>query len=203
MTMITNNRKTKPATLYVLACPKTERIFYVGITCKPLQRRLSQHIGQRGVNWRKDKVLKSLASEGLRPEIVCVAEYEDRKEAAEAEIAYISWLRNEGCNLTNMSNGGEGAGMHTVESRQKISAASFSRKHSIESRQRISAAKKVAVEQVCPSSSAVLAVFESLESAARATGARMPNISKVLSGKRKTAGGFFWRKSGRKKELGE
>ena len=61
-------------------------------------------------------------------------------------------------------------------------------------------ANKTAIAQLDKGKTRIIAGYTSLLEASKATGVPIGNISEVLNGKRKTAGGFVWKRIKRKKE---
>lgn len=96
--------------IYVLLCPITGAVRYVGKTDQPLEDRLKQHIieaklakvGKRG-EW-----LRSLIAQGLQPIIEHDADIRDDEVWQEVERERISYYLSIGCDLVNGTAGGEG-----------------------------------------------------------------------------------------------
>lgn len=94
--------------IYALRDPDTDEIRYVGVTCKPLRDRLSNHVhdAARGVNdSHTGRWIRNLLAKSKRPKITLLEETEDRNR----EIFWISSGREYGLRLTNATDGGEGA----------------------------------------------------------------------------------------------
>lgn len=81
-----------------------------------------------------------------------------------------------------------------AETREKLSAANKGRVVPAEIRVKISNSQNNSVEQWSRDGKIFIKMFESLKLAAHATGTNRSGISMNLSGKQKTAGGFFWRR---------
>lgn len=137
------------AHIYVLLCPDSGSIRYVGWTSMKLNLRLNGH----RVSARKKSDLgnrtfwiRKLLRRGQSPRIRLVQDvpWEDR---ARAEIYWIAYFKSLGCDLTNSTLGGEcPPGMrgrkHSAESRAKMGLAWVGRKHTPETRAKVSAARK-------------------------------------------------------------
>jgi hypothetical protein len=103
-------KKDAPTTfIYALVDPRTREIRYIGKTDKPAAR-LGLHIRtSASENTYRARWIRSLVAKGLRPILqiidkVCVHDWQA------AEAAYIIFFREEGCDLTNATPGGEGLG---------------------------------------------------------------------------------------------
>jgi hypothetical protein len=94
--------------IYVLKDPDTQEIRYVGKTIKPLKYRLTGHIysckkeKNHRTNW-----IKSIIKKGKKP-IIEMIDFCPWNKSQELESYWIIKLKNEGCNLINATNGGEG-----------------------------------------------------------------------------------------------
>lgn len=108
--------------IYVLCCPLTGAIRYVGKTRMTLAERLSQHLRWYKTD-HKTSWLKSLAKQGLKPIIREIERIEnsDDRDWQRRERFWIQHFRNEGCNLTNMEEGGLGGVCLSEETKKKIS----------------------------------------------------------------------------------
>lgn len=91
--------------IYALRDPLSLEVRYVGVTCTSLRDRLYGH-SQSAKSGRayRDKWIKSLASSGVTPLIEALEVTMDRAR----EVSWISYLRDAGCRLTNLTRGGEG-----------------------------------------------------------------------------------------------
>lgn len=133
-------------TIYMLSDPETGRVRYVGKTVSTPSERLRCHVYEtkRERNHRTNWV-RSLLQVGLRPQVTTLEEVcGPAEDGMAAERRWISYLRAEGCDLTNLTDGGEGAPGHvpSAESRAKMSMARRGQKRSAETCARISAAKR-------------------------------------------------------------
>lgn len=130
--------------IYTLHEPNGE-IRYVGKTILPIRLRLSRHISnaQKGTRSYCASWLRSLAKRGLEPEIRLLQVISGDKWA-DAEKYWISYFRQNGCRLVNLSDGGDGAPgyKHRPDSIAKMVASSTGFRHSEESRAKMSAAAR-------------------------------------------------------------
>lgn len=88
--------------VYVLRCPKTKAIRYVGVTKNP-KNRLEGHLRERRRKNPKVRWVQKLLRAGLEPIMEIV---EETLTWEEAEIRWIANLRSGGCDLLNVSPGG-------------------------------------------------------------------------------------------------
>lgn len=67
--------------------------------------------------------MRQVLAEAMAPEIHVIQELSDHLEMKEAEIYWISFFRQQGCRLTNLTDGGEGCWgyRHDANARKKIS----------------------------------------------------------------------------------
>src|SRR5579863_599792 len=99
-------------TIYALLDPRHEiclsNIRYVGLTRQQLRLRLTQHISYaRGIdNKYRSKWIRKLLREGVRP-VIYPLTTTDLDNGGLEEKAWIARLRALGCQLTNLTNGGE------------------------------------------------------------------------------------------------
>ena len=117
---------------------------YVGKTGGALHSRLDGHI-REALNGKKSHKccwIRSMLRNGLAPTIELQTEVNG--DGCGAEIAYIKYLRGCGLNLTNETDGGEGASghCHTKETREKIRDAIKGIKRSDETRAKLSVVMK-------------------------------------------------------------
>lgn len=132
--------------IYALLDPRTKCIRYVGKSSSGLQRpkahgypsRVSTSRTHRG-NW-----IRSLLEQGLMYEIVILETLSSGDLLEEAERRWIAQCRNDGCNLTNATDGGEGAPGRKCadETRKKIGAANAARLNTPEARAKGAASRK-------------------------------------------------------------
>jgi group I intron endonuclease len=109
--------------IYTLIDPETKLVRYVGKTSVKPTSRYAQHIYQ----WKRSSRLthlnawiKNLADKGLKP-IMEVIDEVSLDEWITAEKRYIKLFKSAGCNLVNLTLGGEGSlgYKHTKESKDK------------------------------------------------------------------------------------
>jgi group I intron endonuclease len=114
--------------LYVLKCPISKEIRYVGITYRKLYSRLSQHKNEakKRTNTHKTAWIRGLLNRGHTPIIELVESFASLSDCKSAEIALIADLRHVG-NLTNISEGGEGANGIKLSPEQKKKRAEWHR----------------------------------------------------------------------------
>lgn len=96
--------KTK---IYVLKDPRNDKIRYLGKTIKSLDKRLKEHCNIKN-NSRKDNWIKQLKNNNLKPIIELLDEV-DNSEWIFWEQFWITILKILKCDLTNLTNGGNGA----------------------------------------------------------------------------------------------
>lgn len=133
------NGKHSPKTtfIYALIDPNTQQIRYIGKSNNP-QKRLEQHFKEK-VHTYKTMWLKSLEGKGQTPEIlileeVLVSQWQER------EIHWIAFYREQGLDLANGTDGGDGvSGLIVSEAtRRKISEGLTGKPRSEEARKKIS-----------------------------------------------------------------
>lgn len=102
--MEATKRKLKPKVkgIYVLSCPDTGEVRYIGQT-KNAAKRYTAHKCSRGFG-AKDRWVESLKSEGKTPKMT-MAIHTDDLDAEEIEL--ISIYRAMGANLLNVADGGK------------------------------------------------------------------------------------------------
>ena len=104
--------------IYVLKCPITNEVRYVGKTNNPSER-YKNHLNKcRDGGTYKHNWINSLRKIGLKPIFEIIDEV-DIKEWKEKEKYYIKHYRDEGCNLVNHTDGGDGLGFGNQTSFKK------------------------------------------------------------------------------------
>lgn len=100
---------TKPWSIYVLRDPRTNEIRYVGFTAETLRRRLGRHLSDATLKRKTHchRWILALRSLELIPSIEAI-EQGSGPEWANVEQKWISFYRNNGTRLTNLTDGGEG-----------------------------------------------------------------------------------------------
>lgn len=132
------------AYIYTLSEPGTEKIRWVGKTARKPNHRLACHLSERQKgNPHKWNWIRRLKRRGLLP-IQEVIEVVVGDGWAEREIYWIALHRFEGCELLNLTDGGDGGlgCVHSQESRNKTRMKLSGRTVSAETRAKISAAMK-------------------------------------------------------------
>ena len=174
--------------IYVLKCPISEKIRYVGKT-NNLKRRLQSHIDY-STNSKKKKryvnywILK-LLKEGLKPKIELL-ETCDEKTWKERESYYISFYKMKGYDLCNLTYGGEGTHGYNYpkELREIRRKARLGYKVKEETKEKI---KKTLSKQIYCITDDV--IFNSLNEAVKYSGVpkttfhRKLNSNKIINGK--------------------
>jgi uncharacterized protein (DUF433 family) len=131
--------------IYGLHDPRTGELRYVGKTTQPLQKRIQGHLYEaKSTHRHVSHWLMKLAAENLSPTISVIANAFSEEELNQLEIRHIALARNAGLNLTNLTDGGEGASgfIRTPETCAKLSAANKGRRPSSETRAKISLSNK-------------------------------------------------------------
>lgn len=94
--------------IYTLEDPDTNEIRYVGKTIKSLNNRLTGHIYScKKENNHRTNWIKSIIKRGKKP-IIKMIDSCSWDKSQELESYWISKFKNEGLNLVNLTNGGEG-----------------------------------------------------------------------------------------------
>lgn len=100
--------------IYVLIDKKTNEIRYVGQTVKQLSIRLNGHISKAknsgNKTTHKNTWIKSLLKENLKP-IIKLIDVVDENDWKEIEKNYIFSFQEKGCDLLNISEGGDSGSM--------------------------------------------------------------------------------------------
>jgi predicted GIY-YIG superfamily endonuclease len=139
--MILNNTgKTDGYFLYGLFDPRNNELKYIGYT-KNLKQRLLAHCSKSRLknNSHKNNWIKSLTSSELEPDVITIEWYETLNDALIAEVELIEYYKSIGCDLTNVTNGGDPGYTYipSPETRVKISK-SGGHKQTVETRAKIS-----------------------------------------------------------------
>jgi len=104
--------------IYILRDPLSNEIRYVGKTKGNLRTRLANHISDKRSNHRTCW-LKKLKSLNLLPIMEVIDKTDDFKKSSELEIYYIKKYKEEGCDLVNSTEGGEGTLGRIVSQEQR------------------------------------------------------------------------------------
>lgn len=111
---------SKKAYIYTLEDPTTGEVRYVGKAINP-QHRYKSHLKDKSETY-KTRWIRSLQRRGLSPSLGILEEIEDGCGWEEAERFWIESLKHLGCNLTNLTSGGEGVADLNPESLARKSA---------------------------------------------------------------------------------
>lgn len=110
--------------IYTLSDPLTGRVRYVGKTSQQPVRRLSHHVSTaKNKTNHRENWIRSL---GVPPWLTVVQEVlGSHEDIAQAERYWIARLRADGCDLTNLTIGGEGTPGRkaSAETKAKMSAS--------------------------------------------------------------------------------
>lgn len=108
--------------IYALSDPRTGAVRYVGWTIN-LRTRIRDHLkpSRLAGTQRRDRWLKALGSAGLQPSVIILEHV--AADWAAAERKWITHFRREAADLTNLTDGGEGAvgRRHTLDARRRMS----------------------------------------------------------------------------------
>ncbi len=117
--------------IYVLIDPRTKEVRYVGVTTRKLNWRLNEHISraQKGGKLYRDNWIRQVLADGHRPKLLPLETV--GTDWVQAEQYWISFYREAGARLTNLSAGGEGSTGYvpTPELRAKWSAMRRGKKY--------------------------------------------------------------------------
>lgn len=161
--------------IYILKDPRTLEIRYVGVTCKPLNTRLSNHIyyaKKRNCTHVHNWIL-SLLSIDLKPlieilEVVTEDNWEEREK-----YWILKYKKN--FNLTNIALGGRGLIRdRTLSSRQKSALGHYKPIYQINN------------------TGNIVKEFTSISEASKQLNISRTNISNTLNSRNSTAGKFKW-----------
>lgn len=118
--------------VYELRDPRdeTKSPRYVGITVKLLKNRLCAHLNPKKLipNNHKNTWIKSLLKLGIKPTIHLIEEVEGYDYACKVEQYWIKEFKEQGYNITNSTDGGEGLKGYIAseETKEKLKKASIS-----------------------------------------------------------------------------
>ena len=126
-------------TIYGLTDPATGEVRYIGKSNNP-EKRLKNHLRDRRKSHRVSW-LKSLTRSGLRPGLVILEKVDDA-DWQEAERRWIKHFQEQGADLTNSTDGGDGLDNPSEETRKKMSEKAKKRRYSAEVCKRMSEARK-------------------------------------------------------------
>ena len=154
--VIENDPKRAGNFLYVLKCPESGRIRYVGITTQRPERRLRQHLVTSAAvvasktNHRLAWI-RSLKLSGRAPVMCIVSEHSSVDELKDEEVLCLRALRLLGCDLVNNTDGGDGTSGITFseDSLRRMSESHLGKKRPPEQvdKQRMTMASKSAEDK--------------------------------------------------------
>ena len=186
--------------IYCLVDPFTSEIRYIGKTRQKLEVRLNKHIQYaKKNNIHVSNWIKTLLAKNSIPIIKIIEELSDNIDWRDKEIYYINLYKSLGCDLTNLTNGGEGmVGFRkkgtpcSIETRRKIGLANKAIKKTPEWNEKASIPLYKPVYYIDKNN--VRMDFPSLKHAALFIGdiRFRKNIGACLKKKRPTAYGYKW-----------
>lgn len=164
--------KDKTWTVYLLICPVDKIIRYVGITSRDPQQRLKEHINEsKRTNPHKWAWIRSLKNKNLTPKVEILGNNLTESQACEIEKQSIRLYRSNKTNrLTNLHEGG------------KLPPLLFGEKNPNTN------IRKVIIWNEAPDS---YIIFDYVSEAANFLNLQPSSLFKVLSGKYKTAKGYY------------
>lgn len=168
-------------TVYVLRCPFTTNVKYVGITKNSIEQRLERHLNyakNANKNYLSQTWLRSLIEQDVVPFIQSIETNLTESDAKVVETWWIRYFKKKGITLKNTTKGGE-----------TMSPLAMQRAKEANEKQ------KLKVKQYSMDGKLVK-IFNCISDAAEdITGDRRTNgkLSQVCKGKRHFAYGFVWR----------
>lgn len=131
--------------IYALCDPKTNNVRYIGKSIRP-KARYADHLNDKSkthkVNW-----IKSLASKGLKPTMIILQTLSDNEDWQKAEINWIKQAKDNGWDLVNSTDGGDGVLNISGEGRERMLKTWKGRKHKPETLLKLSARSKGRVKK--------------------------------------------------------
>lgn len=114
--------KTKISGIYTLSDPETNEIRYVGIS-SDIYSRYKKHCCNKSTNKHLVNWINRLKNNNVVPKLDIIEEINDLNKRQIAEQYYIKKYKNQGCNLINLTDGGEGIQGYkwSEESKKQIS----------------------------------------------------------------------------------
>ena len=124
-------RTTYNVQIYGLIDPRDQKLRYIGFTSKSLEERLLIHLKNTSNKSYKNSWIKSLSKENLKPEIFKIQDTDICSWESD-EKWNIAYFKSIGCELTNMTIGGEGVVGRKVtdECKKRMSLAKLGIKRS-------------------------------------------------------------------------
>jgi hypothetical protein len=178
--------------VYGLFDPETGKIRYVGKSVSGL-RRPNQHVQQSRLrdDTHKNRWVRGLLERGLKPEIQVLLKCSSTKDLSFSEVALIRQLREDGEDLTNLTDGGEGTCgyLKTERTKKKISESVRKSRQDLDVRLRISLGQSNRPFREVKSGK----VFRTQMEAALELGLRRSGINNVLAGRQLSTKGYVFR----------
>jgi len=124
---------------FLTSSEDSTKIRYIGKTVGDANKRLERHIriAKYGETYHCPTWIRSVLSNGNKPVITIIGEVEG--DGCKEEIAWISYGKDEGWDLTNGTRGGDGfkgGHKHTLETIEKIRKSSTGRHHTDEAKEK-------------------------------------------------------------------
>jgi group I intron endonuclease len=205
--------------IYGLIDPRNGQLRYVGKTERTLRQRLYSHLSKSRSEAPKtyvNKWIRSILLAGLEPEVEVLEVCSDSAELNEAEQWHIAYWRSLGCELTNLTAGGEGTSgwSPSAEWRRRRSEFMQGKRYSLgvrpneETRQKLSESHRGKTTGPHPEERKLKnsrsqggrpvvdsngARYETAAEAARTLGLKQSAVSAVLLGKRKKHHGYTFK----------
>lgn len=177
--------------MYTLSDPTTGLIRYVGKTERGLERRLREHLYEYNLRGDSPKNvwIRPLVKLNLKPLIEALEEFTSAAEMDEGEAFYVSYLRYIGADLTNTTDGGEVGfrGKHTATTKEKIGRA-----HRGIKKGRLHGIRTSRARGGRPILDSTGNRFETLADAARKHDVYVGQVSHVIHGRSRHAGGIVF-----------
>lgn len=181
--------------IYGLVDPTTQQLRYIGKSCRGISRPKA-HTAPSSLKYDtyKTRWIKSLICIGLKPSIAILHELDSSDLLYEAEKFWISYFKNLGCSLTNMTDGGIGTQgfrrRHTRETKLKCAITATDNKHALgqvhsvdsKNKDRLSQKRRQITDQHGN-------IYEGTRHAAQMLGVDREVIKRVLRGDRKSTRG--------------
>jgi hypothetical protein len=91
-----------PHAIYTLTCPLDGLVRYVGITCRPLNKRLTEHMKSERGSEQKSQWIEKLREKGIRVHIEKIDEAPNELEALQKEVEWCEYYIRQGQPLANV-----------------------------------------------------------------------------------------------------
>lgn len=114
--------------IYVLKDPINQHIRYVGKTISPKNRYKSHKCLKVKKGTYLSCWIESLRNKDLSPIMEIIDEVE-KENSKKKEIYYISFYKNQGCNLVNLTDGGDGCDGYKHSKEIKLKMSEIQKKH--------------------------------------------------------------------------